>query len=180
MTTPNKLAQMIGSALRTAVDNARYSGSALATFCTVAKDNALPAVVPAETVDAIVDAYADGATWKGTDAEKVRKSEARALVAAHALLPEGMQAYRTATGGCGYTDAVKVARAIRKGGTVEAAMAELTADGKATKASPDDKMVKALNAYHKAIREGKRKDKATRLAAIEAFASAVSLKLKTE
>src|SRR5271165_3860625 len=133
---------------------ARNSGTALAGFCAAALAAKLPVKPVAADVDAIVDGVAKRLAWSGTAREKASKSEARVLIAQHALLPEGLTAYKAATGVCGYHEAVRVARAIRDTGDVPTAIAGLTAEHKAAKADHDASLTRALQSYYRAMQNG--------------------------
>ena len=159
---------------------ARNSGTALANFCAAAVAAKLPEKPEPADVDAIVDGVAKRLAWAGTPREKASKSEARVLIAQHALLPEGLTAYKATTGVCGYHEAVRVARALREYGSVEPAVAFLTAEHKATKANHDASLTRALQSYWRAMQNGKRKDRVQRMEATAAFATALGLKIKTE
>lgn len=168
------------TALANGITQARNSGNALADFCAAALGAKLPTNPPAEDVSAIVDALASKMAWDGTSAEKVRKSEARAIVRAHAALPEGITAMRAATGACGYHEAVRVAREINQnGGNASAAVATLTAPAGKKKADHDGKILRALQSYWNALRDSKRKDRTERMAIIESAAQGLKLTLKT-
>lgn len=163
-----------------AFNAARNSGSALADFCAAALAAKLAVEPAAADVEAIVDGIAVKLAWAGTPRERQSKSEARALVSQHALLPEGITAFRAATGVCGYHEAVRVARALREHKTVDAAVGSLTAERAAKKADHDASLTRALQSYFRAMQNGKRKDRAVRMGAVIEFAKALGLKIKTE
>jgi hypothetical protein len=159
---------------------ARNSGSALADFCAAALAAKLPAVPAAQDVEAIVDGIAKMLEWSGTPRERQNKSEARAIILAHASLPEGITAFRTETGACGYHDAVKIARQIPKSGSAGAAVLELTAERAAKKADYDAGLTRALQTYYRAMQNSKRKDRLARMQTVVDCATALKLKIKTE
>jgi len=167
--------------LATIISTAKDSGSKLADFAALASKAKLPAVVSNADVDAIADALSVKMGWAGTPRERQSKSEARAIIRSHAALPEGLAAYKTATGSCGYHDAVKVARKLAgNGGNVGNAISELTADNPKGKADPMVKLQRALQSFRNSMADGKRKNKAALIAACDTFASAAGVKLKTE
>lgn len=170
--TLNKL----GKALRAGVTNALNAGNMLADFLAECVGANLPAKPDDATVESIVNAYADGAGWDDKTA-KVRKSEARNIVKAHATLAEGIAAYRAAAGKCGYDKTVQLARKLASGDTPEAAVKSLTAKG--TESSPDEKLTRALQSYWNACRDSKRKDRDARMKIVESAAESLKLKLKT-
>ena len=133
---------------------------------------------PAETdVDTLATAIAAELKWIGTAREKQNKSDCRAVIRAHAFMPEAMQILRAQTDGrCGYHDVTKLARALPKHEWhPDAAVAAMLAPSDATPAKPDTKIAKALVSYWKSCRDGKRKDKAARMAAIEELAKTLKL-----
>src|SRR5271166_2214854 len=83
------IVKSLATALRDGIQSARNSGTALSDFLAACVGQKLAtAVLPAD-VDAIVNAaYPDGAS--DPKVLKVRRSEARNIVRAHATLPEGI------------------------------------------------------------------------------------------
>ena len=155
-------------------------GMALANFFAATRAAKLPDH-PAETdVVALTDAIAKEMAWIGTPREKQNKSDCRAVLRAHAFMPEALVAIKAANDGkCGYHDATKIARALPKHEwDVSAAVAAMLAPSDSTPVKPDVKFGKAVVSYWKSCRDGKRKDKAARMAALEALAE--SLKLGVE
>jgi hypothetical protein len=172
----------LASVLAQGITDAKNSGNKLADFCAAAHGAGLALSVSEADADVIVTALGIKLGWKDTDPRwRQNRSEAKAIVQSHGALPEGIAAYRAATGSCGYHDAVKVARSIRKhGGTVEPAIAELTAARTAKKADPIANLQRAMQKYRDVIASGKRKNKAELIAAVDTFAKAASLTLKVE
>lgn len=173
----------LSAALAKGISTATNSGNALADFFAAAVGAKLAVTPVAADVNAIVDACAAEMKWSGAS-EKVRKSEARVIVAQHALLPEGITAMRTATGSCDYHRAVKVGRAIKEYGNVAAAVAYLTAEQTKKKADYMANITRALNAFHKAATDSvvrsatKVTERQTRLEAVATFATAIGIELK--
>jgi hypothetical protein len=166
----------LGKSLRTGVTNALNAGNMLADFLAECMGAGLPVKPDDAMVEGIVTAYADGAGWDDKTA-KVRKSEARNIVKAHASLSEAIVAYRAAKGKCGYDATVQLARKLASGDTPEAAVKSLTAKG--TESSPDEKLQRALQSYWNACRDSKRKDRDARMKIIESTAEGLKLKIKT-
>jgi hypothetical protein len=167
---------------RTAVNG----GFALANFCAAALAAKLAPSPGEPDVIAIADGIAAALKWEGTKRERQNKSEARAIIRQHAFLPEGMTAFKTATGACGYHDAVRIARAIKSEGTVTAAVASLTAEVAKKKADHNARFTAAMRTFYKAIvatapKSDKNKAaRASHIAAVETCAAALGYTLKTE
>lgn len=168
----------LGTALRNGATAALNAGSLLADFLAACVGAKLPALVPPEDVSAIANAAypADSADPKVL---KVRRSEARNIVRAHASLPEGITALRTAAGKCGYNQTVALARRLSNGESVASAVAAMVTPMHG-KVDHDAKLGRALQAFWNASRDGKRKTRLERMAATEAFAASMGITLKTE
>ncbi len=151
------------TALAASITSAKNSAVSLLEFCKVAGKSGLP-ITPSEAdVVTIVDALSAKIGWAGTPREKVSKSEARSLVRQHALLPEAITAVRSATGSCGYHDAVKIARLIKEHGNVGDAVIALTTVKEAAKVDPKIKAQNGLKAFYNATRDGAKSTKRTKL-----------------
>lgn len=180
--TPTLAANVIGKLAATFADvwkSAHNGGTALANFCAVALAEKLPEVPAPGDVEAIVQGVAKALAWDGTKRERQNKSEARALVNQHALLPEATSAFRAGPGSgtCNYHDAVRLARALNGNGrNVEAAVAAMVPKASA-KAKPETLFAKALVRFHKAITDSKRKNRAELLLVLESCAQGCSIKL---
>jgi len=156
---------------------ANAAGMALANFFAACSGAKLPEH-PSETdVCAITDAIAAEMAWIGTPREKQNKSDCRAVLRGHAFLPEAMQILRAANDGrCGYHDVTKLARALPKHDWDPAdTVAALMAPSDSTPVKPDVKFGKAVLSYWKSCRDGKRKDKAARMTALETLAKELKL-----
>ena len=171
-----KVVTLVVTALAESITQAKNSAGALVAFCTAAAKAGLKTTVAEPDVVAIVDALSLKLGWNGTAREKVSKSEARSIVRQHALLPEAITAVRTATGSCGYHDAVKVARLIKEHGNVGDAVAAMTAKKEATKTDPKVAASRGLKVWYASVRDGAKsaKQKAT-MAAIVNFATEYDL-----
>ena len=133
---------------------------------------------PAETdVNFLADAITKEMGWTGTAREKQNRSDCRAVIRSHAFLPEAMQILRAqADGRCGYHDVTKLARSLPKHEWhPDAAVAALLAPSDSTPAKPDAKFAKAVLSYWKSLRDGKRKDKATRMTTVEELVTQLKL-----
>ena len=107
-----------------------------------------------QDIEAIVDVIAGRLSWAGTGRERANKSDARAIISTHALLPEAIVAYKTATGQCGYHEAVKVARKLRDLGNVEAAVNAVVTPAAKKKADHDTRFASAIKSYFTALQNG--------------------------
>jgi hypothetical protein len=176
-TLTSDLVTKVVTAFSEAFTLARNSGSAIADFCRTATKAGLPAVPAEEDVIAIADAIEKKLGWTG-DRVKVYKSEARAVIRQHTLLPQAIEELRTATGSCDYHSAVKLARLIKEHGNVGDAVKDATEKKEAAKSDPSKKIGSALKSYRKAINDGKRKNKPELLAAVDVFAAAIGIKFE--
>jgi hypothetical protein len=158
-----KTVTTIVTALAASITAAKNSAVSLLEFCKAAGKAGLPVTVLEPDVVRIVDELAAKIGWNGTPREKVSKSEARSLVRQHALLPEAITAVRSATGSCGYHDAVKIARLIKEHGNIGDAVLALTTVKEAAKADPKVKAANGLKAYYNATRDGAKSAKRTKL-----------------
>jgi|SRR5208282_511929 len=158
-TLSTKVVTTVVTVLADAITQAKNSAGALVAFCTAAAKAGIPKTVPEPDVVAIVDALSLKLGWNGTPREKVSKSEARSLVRQHALLPEAITAVRSATGSCGYHDAVKIARLIKEHGNIGDAVLALTSKKETAKTDPRVKAASALKTWYGAVRDGKKSPK---------------------
>jgi len=156
-----KVVTLVVTALAESITQAKNSAGALVAFCTAAAKAGLKTTVAEPDVVAIVDALSLKLGWNGTAREKVSKSEARSIVRQHALLPEAITAVRTATGSCGYHDAVKVARLIKEHGNVGDAVIAMTTKKEAAKIDPAVRVVSALKALYASVRDAKKTPRRT-------------------
>jgi hypothetical protein len=167
-----KVVTLVVTSLAEAITQAKNSAGSLISFCTAAAKAGLKTTVDEPDVVAIVDALSAKLGWNGTPREKVSKSEARSIVRQHALLPEAITAVRTATGSCGYHDAVKVARLIKEHGNISDAVTAMTTKKEAAKTDPKVAAARGLKLWYASVRDGAKsaKQKAT-MAAIVNFAT---------
>jgi hypothetical protein len=167
-----KVVTTVVTALAEAITQAKNSAGALLAFCTAAAKAGFPKIPQEADVVAVVDQLAAKLAWNGTPREKVSKSEARSIVRQHMLLPEAITAVRTATGSCGYHDAVKVARLIKEHGNVGDAVVAMTAKKEAAKTDPKVSASRGLKVWYASVRDGAKSAKQkTIMAAIVNFAT---------
>ena len=166
----------LATALQNGIDAATNAGNMLSDFLAACVGAKLPDVVPDADVNAIATAaYPD--SYGAANVVKVRRSEARNIVRAHARLPEGLTALKAAKGKTGYNDTVALARRLANGETPEAAVAAMVAPGATL--DPMVKLGRALKSAHKALTDSSprsekgKSQKTARLAAIEACAAAI-------
>src|SRR3974390_665989 len=152
------LVTSVGNALADAYQSMTNSGTALGSACAAAAKLKLPTVVSQSDVDAIVDAISTRLQWAGTARERTAKSEMRAIVATHATLPEAITALRSASGRCGLAESVKLARYLRDGKSVKAAVTAMTTHVEA-KRDPREGIRRSLQSFFNATRDSKRKDR---------------------
>ena len=171
-----KVVTTVVTALAEAITQAKNSAGSLIAFCTAAAKAGLKTTVDEADVVLIADQLSAKLGWAGTPREKVSKSEARSLIRQHALLPEAITAVRTATGSCGYHDAVKIARLIKDKGNVGDAVLALTTKKEAAKTDPKVAASRGLKVWYASLRDGAKtaKTKAT-LAALVNFATEYEL-----
>ena len=171
-----KLVTTVVTALAESIRTAKNSAGALISFCHAAAKAGFPKIPSEPDVVAVVDQLAAKLGWNGTPREKVSKSEARSLVRQHMLLPEAIAAVTTATGSCGYHDAVKVARLIKEHGNVGDAVTAMTTKKEAAKTDPKIAASRGLKVWYASLRDGAKtaKTKAT-IAALVNFATEYEL-----
>jgi hypothetical protein len=158
-----KLITTVVTALAESITNAKNSAGALLEFCKTAKKAGFPLIPSEADVVTVVDQLSAKIGWAGTAREKVSKSEARSLVRQHALLPEAITAVRSATGSCGYHDAVKIARLIKEHGNVGDAVIALTTKKEAAKTDPKVSAARGLKTWYGSVRDGAKGPKRTKL-----------------
>ena len=158
-----KVVTTVVTALAASITSAKNSAVSLLEFCKAAGKARLPITPNEADVVTIVDQLSTKIGWAGTKREKVSKSEARSLVRQHALLPEAITAVRSATGSCGYHDAVKIARLIKEHGNVGDAVIALTTVKEAAKVDPKVKAQNGLKAWYSSVRDGAKSPKRTKL-----------------
>lgn len=110
----------IAHAFCSALDNVGNTGSIVTQVCDVARSIMRGKPIPEADMAAIVDDIAAARKWKGP-ALKVRSSEARTVLATYAELPEAIKAAQH-KGACNWHFALKMARLIKKGKSVTAAV----------------------------------------------------------
>jgi hypothetical protein len=154
-----KVVTSVVTALAEAITQAKNSAGALLAFCTAAAKAGLSKTVAEPDVALLADQLSAKLGWAGTPREKVSKSEARSIIRQHALLPEAISAVRSATGSCGYHDAVKIARLIKEHGNVGDAVLALTSKKEATKVDPAVRAASALKTWYVSVRDGKKSSK---------------------
>ena len=166
----------IVTALAASITAAKNSAVSLLEFCKAAGKAGLPITPNEADVVTIVDALSAKIGWAGTPREKVSKSEARSLVRQHALLPEAITAVKSATGACGYHDAVRIARLIKEHGNVGDAVIALTTKKEASVVDPKVKAQNGLKALYNATRDGAKSPKRTKtMSLIVNFANEMEL-----
>ena len=153
------------TALAASITAATNSAVSLLEFCKTAGKAGLGKTVAEPDVLRIVDELAATIGWNSIDPKiaKVRKSEARSLLRQHAYLPEAITAVRSATGSCGYHDAVKIARLIKEHGNVGDAVLALTTKKEAAKVDPAVRVANALKTWYVSVRDGRKTPKRTEL-----------------
>ncbi len=171
-----KLVTTVVTALAEAITQAKNSAGSLVSFCTAAAKAGFPKIPSEADVVLVADQLSAKLNWAGTPREKVSKSEARSLIRQHALLTEAITAVRTATGSCGYHDAVKIARLIKDKGNVGDAVLALTTKKEAAKTDPKVAASRGLKVWYASLRDGAKtaKTKAT-IAALVNFATEYEL-----
>jgi hypothetical protein len=149
-----KLVTTVVTALAEAITQAKNSAGSLVAFCTAAAKAGFPKIPSEADVVLVADQLSAKLGWAGTPREKVSKSEARSLIRQHALLPEAITATRSATGSCGYHDAVKIARLIKEHGNIGDAVLALTTKKEAAKIDPRVRAASSLKSWYASVRDG--------------------------
>jgi hypothetical protein len=158
-----KVITTIVTALAESITAAKNSADSIKTFCTAAAKAGFPKTPTEPDVVAVADELSKKLGWNGTPREKVSKSEARSIIRQHALLPEAITAVRSATGSCGYHDAVKIARLIKEHGNVGDAVIAMTTKKEAAKTDPQVAAARGLKTWYNAVRDGSKGAKRTKL-----------------
>ena len=108
--------------------------------------------LPKDDVEAMIDGITDNATWKGTSAERARKSEYRAIIKGYPFLSAGADYFRENYGTFGKEHLLKIARLAPECEAaddaaqfaVEAFQAKDKAKGTGNAATQQDKLIAGL------------------------------------
>ena len=162
------LVTVLGDSIRTATDTA----GALIAFSTAASKLHFAPNVPEAHASQLADALSAKLGWAGTPREKVNKSEARAIIRQHSVIPELVTAMRAKYGKCGYHDAVKVCRLIPKcENDLGKAVKQFGATPEPGKSDPEGNAKRALKSLYNSMRDARKTDKRTaQMKVIAAFA----------
>ena len=161
---PNVVTTLV-TALAECITNARGSGAALIPFCNAAAKAKLPANPSEPDIAVIVDNVASKLGWNDAKYKRGRqsKSEARAIVRNHAIIPELRTALQASPhGAAGYHDMVKLARSMKDHKTVRAAVLAFNTRAAAKKADTLASLERAVKAHYKTV-SNMRSDKKNKL-----------------
>jgi hypothetical protein len=152
------LVTVLSDSIKTATDTA----GALIAFSTAASKLGFATEVPEAHASQLADALSAKMGWAGTAREKVNKSESRAIIRQHSVIPELIVAMRAKYGKCGYHDAVKVCRLIPKCDndlTKAVKQFGVVPDAKATDHNANAE--RAIKSLYAATRDARKTDKRT-------------------
>jgi hypothetical protein len=143
------------SAFATAMTTNETGGSLLTTVCKTAAKFMRGKPIPDADQDAIANDLAVKRGWS-EESKGPRISEVKAVLSVYSVLPDAIDKLGE-SGAATYFMGLALARKIKKGKTVKAAIKEIREGGTGEKANPVGRLATALYALYKASKGDKRK-----------------------
>lgn len=155
-----KILSACADVLSHAIGNATSVKNTMVDACKSLAKAGLPAEPTEADTIAIVNLVAESRGWTAPKYARLKqsKSDARALIRAHAKLPEGIAALIAANYPDNYGNVVRLARALAKGATIKEAIKGFE-PGEGKSVDPQQRAAASLKSWYKSLRDGRKTEK---------------------